>query len=100
VHWVTYRRAPLTVPKRLPTLPVITVNGKHQELAWAGETVQLKDYGAARQLTLFEHGQVVLQILDPKIRHSPGTPNRRGHEPPPGASVSQMPSRPAPGNGG
>ena len=25
--------------------------------------MQLKDYGAARQLTLFEHGQVVLQIL-------------------------------------
>ena len=63
VHWVTYRRAPLTVPKGLPVLSIITVNGKHREVAWAEETVQLKDYGAARQLTLFEHGQVVLQIL-------------------------------------
>jgi hypothetical protein len=31
--------------------------------AWAEETVQLKDYGDARQTTLFEHGQVALQIL-------------------------------------
>ena len=34
-----------------------------REIAWAEEKVQLKDYGEARQLTLFEHGQVVLQIL-------------------------------------
>ena len=27
------------------------------------ETVQLKDYGQARQITLFEHGRVALQIL-------------------------------------
>ena len=32
-------------------------------VAWAEEKVQLKDYGEARQLTLFEHGKVVLQIL-------------------------------------
>ena len=63
VHWVTYRRAPLAVPAGLPVLTTITVNGKRREVAWAGETVQLKDYGEARQLTLFEHGQVALQIL-------------------------------------
>jgi hypothetical protein len=63
VDWVTYRRAPLAVPTGLPVLSVITVNGKRREVAWAGETVQLKDYGQARQLTLFEHGQVALQIL-------------------------------------
>ena len=32
-------------------------------IAWAEEKVQLKDYGDARQITLFEHGRVVLQIL-------------------------------------
>ena len=32
-------------------------------IAWADEKVQLKDYGDARQITLFEHGRVVLQIL-------------------------------------
>jgi len=34
-----------------------------RQIAWAEEKVQLKDYGDARQLTLFEHGKVVLQIL-------------------------------------
>ena len=32
-------------------------------IAWAEEKVQLKDYGEARQITLFEHGKVALQIL-------------------------------------
>jgi hypothetical protein len=63
VHWVTYRRAPLAVPAMLPVLSVISVNGKARAVAWTDETVQLKDYGTARQLTLFEHGRVVLQIL-------------------------------------
>jgi hypothetical protein len=63
VHWVTYRRAPLATPAMLPVLSVVTVNGKARAVAWAEETVQLKDYGEARQITLFEHGRVVLQIL-------------------------------------
>jgi hypothetical protein len=62
-HWVTYRRAPLAVPGMLPVLSVITVGGRARAVAWAEETVQLKDYGEARQITLFEHGRVVLQIL-------------------------------------
>src|SRR5258706_236094 len=63
VRWVTYRRAPLAVPARLPVLTTITTSGRTREVAWAEETVQIKDYGEARQITLFEHGQVVLQIL-------------------------------------
>jgi hypothetical protein len=63
VHWVTYRRAPLAVPARLPVITTITTGGRRREITWAEETVQVKDYGDARQLTLFEHGQVVLQIL-------------------------------------
>jgi len=63
VHWVTCRRAPLAVPGMLPVLSAITVNGRIRTIAWTDETVQLKDYGQARQLTLFEHGRVVLQIL-------------------------------------
>ena len=63
VHWVTYRRAPLAVPARLPVLTVITVNGTTRTIAWTDETVQLKDYGEARQITLFEHGQPILQVL-------------------------------------
>ena len=37
--------------------------GRTRQIAWAEETVQLKDYGEARQITLFEHGKVALQIL-------------------------------------
>ena len=63
VHWVTYRRAPLAVPAMLPVITTITAGGRARQVAWAEETVQLKDYGKARQITLFEHGQVALQIL-------------------------------------
>ena len=63
VHWVTYRRAPLAVPAMLPVITAVTYGGRTRQLAWAEETVQLKDYGDARQITLFEHGKVALQIL-------------------------------------
>src|SRR5260370_37963862 len=62
-HWATYRRAPLAVPAMLPVITTITTAGRRREITWAEEEVQLKDYGQARQLTMFEHGQVALQIL-------------------------------------
>ena len=34
-----------------------------QQVTWAEETADIKDYGQARQITLFEHGTVALQIL-------------------------------------
>jgi hypothetical protein len=63
VHWVTYRRAPLAVPARLPVITAVTYAGRTRQVAWAEEEVQLKDYGPARQITLFEHGRAALQIL-------------------------------------
>jgi hypothetical protein len=63
VHWVTYRRAPLAVPAGLPVLATIIRGGQPRQMTWAEESVQLKDYGEARQITLFEHGEVALQIL-------------------------------------
>ncbi len=63
VHWVTYRRAPLAVPAMLAVITTITTGGRARQIAWAEERVQLKDYGQARQITLFEHGKVALQIL-------------------------------------
>ena len=63
VHWVTYRRAPLAVPVMLPVITTISYGGRTRQIAWAEETVQVKDYGEARQITLFEHGRVALQIL-------------------------------------
>jgi transposase-like protein len=63
VHWVTYRRAPLAVPVMLPVITTITAGGRARQVTWAGETADIKDYGQARQITLFEHGKVALQIL-------------------------------------
>ena len=63
VHWVTYRRAPLAVPAMLPVITIITAGGRTREITWSEEEAQLKDYGTARQITLFEHGKVALQIL-------------------------------------
>ena len=63
VHWVTYRRAPLAVPVMLPVITTVTYGGRTRQLTWAEETVQVKDYGQARQITLFEHGRIALQIL-------------------------------------
>ena len=71
VHWVTYRRAPLAVPAMLPVITTITVAGRPRQIAWAEEKVQIKDYGEARQITLFEHGQVVLQILTSDLQACP-----------------------------
>ena len=63
VHWVTYRRAPLAVPAMLPVSTTITAGGRTRQVTWAEETADIKDYGQARQITLFEHGTVALQIL-------------------------------------
>ena len=63
VHWVTYRRAPLAVPAMLPVSTTITAGGRTRQVTWAEETADIKDYGPARQITLFEHGTVALQIL-------------------------------------
>jgi transposase len=63
-HWITYRRAPLAVSTRLPIHTTITHPRREPTtIAYAEETVQIKDYGPARQITLFEHGKPVLQIL-------------------------------------
>jgi hypothetical protein len=71
VHWVTYRRAPLAVPAALPVITTVTHRGRTRQVAWAEETVQIKDYGDARQITLFEHGKAALQILTSDFRACP-----------------------------
>jgi Transposase protein len=63
-HWITYRRGPLATPTRLPIRT--TINHPHRKpvtVAYAEETVTINKYGPARQITLFEDGKPVLQIL-------------------------------------
>jgi chaperonin cofactor prefoldin len=64
VHWITYRRAPLVAPTGLPIHTTIThPRRKPTTVAYADETVTINKYGQARQITLFEQGRPVLQIL-------------------------------------
>ena len=61
--WVTYRRGALvevTAPARRSWA---RRDGKRISVPLADETVQINGYGAARQLTLFEDGAPVLQVL-------------------------------------
>jgi hypothetical protein len=61
--WVTYRRAPLVETTATPKRSWTVRDGKRVTVVLADETVQLKGYGDARQLTLFEDDQPVLQVL-------------------------------------
>jgi transposase len=63
VDWITYRRGELATPAGLPVQATLVRGGKQITVAYADETVHIKDYGQARQITLFEAGQPVLQIL-------------------------------------
>jgi hypothetical protein len=63
IDWITYRRAPLAVPTVLATRSWVEVDGNRRYLRVADETVTLEDVGPVRQITVFEHGRVVLQIL-------------------------------------
>ena len=66
--WITYRRAPLAAVHGLPMTTIITSTDargvtQHKTLVYADEPVEINEYGTARQITLFEHGTVVLQVL-------------------------------------
>jgi len=61
--WVTYRRAPLVTASAAPRRSWAVRDGRRVSVLLADETVQLNGYGAARQLTLFEHDRPVLQVL-------------------------------------
>jgi hypothetical protein len=64
VDWITYRRGKLadttTVPRRYWR---VDAAGRVEVVNLADEMITIKDYGPARQLTLFEHDQPVLQVL-------------------------------------
>jgi len=66
--WVTYRRAPLATPTVKPRASWVEIDGCRRYLRVADELVELKGYGSARQLTVYEHGQVALQILTSDLR--------------------------------
>ena len=66
--WVTYRRAPLADTTATPRRSPAVRDGKRIDLTLADESVQIKGYGQARQLTLYEAGAPVLQVLTSDTR--------------------------------
>ena len=62
-HWVGYRRAPLVATTATATAATITRGGEQVQVMLADENVDIKGYGPARQLTLFENDTPVLQVL-------------------------------------
>ncbi len=65
--WVTYRRAPLAVPRVPPRRSWVTIDGYRHYLQVAEETVNLNDVGAVRQISIYEDGRVGLQILTSEL---------------------------------
>ena len=61
--FVTYRRAPLKTPMVAPSRTWTVVDGKRAYLRVADETVILEGVGAVRQISVYEHDKVALQIL-------------------------------------
>ena len=62
-HWLTYRRAPLVAATTAPRRSWTVRDGRRVDVTLADEMVQIKSFGTARQLTLFEQGEPVLQVL-------------------------------------
>lgn len=69
MEWITWRRAPLALPTVAPKRSWVTVDGKRRSILVADEVVELKGYDATevRQLSAYEDGKVVFQILTPNM---------------------------------
>ena len=61
--WVAYRRCPLASCGAAPKLSWFALDGVRHSYRCADETVELDGYGPARQITLFEAGEPVAQVL-------------------------------------
>ena len=62
--WISWRRAPLAATGMLPVCTVIRQYGQDRHIAYADERIQLDRYPhPVRQISLFEHGRLVAQLL-------------------------------------
>lgn len=63
VTWLTWRRSDLAPTEAQPRWSWFVRNGRRHTYSVIDESVTLPGYGPARQVTLFEHGEAVAQIL-------------------------------------
>ncbi len=65
MEWVTWRRAPLVPATAQPRRSWVQINGKRRGYLLADEQISLSGYehGKVRQLSAYEQGKVVFQVL-------------------------------------
>jgi hypothetical protein len=73
MHWLTYRRGKPLAPTGERVTATVRRNGKDTTVTYTDETVPVKDYGDARQITLFDADTPVLQILTSDTEADPAT---------------------------
>lgn len=71
VTWLSWRRGDLVTPKAARRWSWFVLDGRRHTYCVADETVQLGDYGPARQVTLFEAGEAVAQVLTSDTASTP-----------------------------
>ncbi len=68
-HWISWRRAPLAATAMLPVCARIRQYGQDRHIAFTDEVIQLDGYPEpVRQISLFEHGAIVAQLLTSDLR--------------------------------
>ena len=71
VTWVTWRRAEMGAPTIAPRWSWFALDGRRHTYFLADETVALPGYGPARQISIFENGVVVAQVLTSDTTSTP-----------------------------
>jgi hypothetical protein len=71
VTWLTWRRGDLAATEATPRWSWFVLDGRRHSYRVADETLELPGYGTARQVTLFEGGVVVAQVLTSDMVSTP-----------------------------
>jgi len=71
VTWITWRRAEMATPTVAPRWSWFALDGARHTYRLADETVELDGYGPARQISIFDAGLVVAQVLTSDTTSTP-----------------------------
>ena len=72
ITWLTWQRGTITAPDTRPRWSWFKLDGVRHTYQVVDEIIVLEGYGSCRQVTLFEHGRAVAQILTSDLASTPG----------------------------